>query len=97
MVHTQQVAARQPYRILIKESALKALKRVAPPMRARLWEAVSGLAEDPWPPGSARLAGEKKLWRLRVGDYRVLYQIRDEDLVVLVVRVGHRGRIYSGM
>jgi mRNA interferase RelE/StbE len=56
------------------------------------------LETDPRPRGAIRLAGyaQERLWRIRVGDYRVLYEIRDEVLLVLVVRVGHRREVYRG-
>ena len=53
-----------------------------------------GLANDPRPPGCDKLAGVENLYRIRVGDYRVVYQIRDEMLLVLVVKIGHRREVY---
>jgi mRNA interferase RelE/StbE len=53
-----------------------------------------GLENDPRPPGSIKLHGEEDLHRIRVGDYRILYQIQDAILVVLVVEIGHRREIY---
>ncbi len=63
------------------------LRRVAAKLRA--------LAEDPRPRGCQKLAGREDIWRVRVGDYRVLYQILDESLLVLVVRVRHRKDVYE--
>lgn len=56
----------------------------------RVW---SALHEDPRPTGSVKLAGTE-LWRIRVGDYRVIYEVRDAILVVLVIKVGHRREVY---
>ncbi len=53
------------------------------------------LAEDPRPRGCKKLAGREDIWRVRVGDYRVLYQILDDALLVLVVRVRHRKDVYE--
>jgi mRNA interferase RelE/StbE len=63
------------------------LRRVAAKLRA--------LAEDPRPRGCTKLAGREDIWRVRVGEYRVLYQILDEVLLVLVVRVRHRKDVYE--
>lgn len=57
--------------------------------------AIEDLAEDPRPRGSKKLAGEATAWRIRIGDYRVLYDIRDGALVVQVVRAGHRREVYN--
>jgi mRNA interferase RelE/StbE len=65
-------------------------------MQRRLRIALDRLELDPRPTGSALLAGGRgeRRWRLRVGDYRVVYEIEDDRLLVLVVRVGHRGDVY---
>ena len=64
----------------------------APPSRLR--EAIDALAENPRAPGNVKLQGEGELYRVRVGDYRIVYQIQDAVLVVLVVQIGHRREIY---
>lgn len=53
-----------------------------------------GLAENPRPIGSEKLTGSEDLHRIRVGDYRILYQIQDDALLVLVVKIGHRREVY---
>ncbi|MDD5306261.1 MAG: type II toxin-antitoxin system RelE/ParE family toxin [Deltaproteobacteria bacterium] len=82
------------YRVQIKESALKALKRLPRPIHVRAWEAISDLADDPRPRGCRKLAGEEDLWRIRIGNYRVVYQVLDAVLIVLVVRIAHRREVY---
>ena len=57
---------------------------------------IENLAENPRPPGAIKLAGQEA-YRIRVGDYRVVYAIADERLVILVVDVGHRREIYRGL
>ena len=59
--------------------------------------AVEALGNDPRPHGSVKLAGEDNFWRIRIGQYRVVYRIDDERLLVLVVRVAHRKDAYRGM
>ena len=55
---------------------------------------MDGLAKEPRPKGVKKLSGADDLYRIRVGDYRVVYQIRDDRLIVLVVRIGHRKDVY---
>ena len=81
------------YSIRIKESAAKDLRRVAKPHRTRIVAAIDRLAETPHL-GAALKGDLRGLRRLRVGDYRIVYEVRDDELVVLVVRVAHRRDAY---
>ena len=81
------------FSIRIKESAAKELRRVAKTDRTRIVAAIDRLVETPHL-GAALKGDLRGLRRLRVGDYRVVYEIRDEELVVLVVRVAHRRDAY---
>ena len=81
------------FSIRIKESAAKELRRVAKADRTRIVAAIDRLAETPHL-GAALKGDLRGLRRLRVGDYRIVYEIRDEELVVLVVRVAHRRDAY---
>jgi mRNA interferase RelE/StbE len=63
------------------------------PLRRRILTAVDALADDPHPPGCKKLTGQDG-WRIRVGDYRIVYEIHDRVLLVLVVDAGHRREIY---
>ena len=60
----------------------------------RLAARIDALAENPRPPGVKKLAGEDELYRLRSGDYRLLYTVKDATLIVLVVKIGHRREVY---
>jgi mRNA interferase RelE/StbE len=80
-------------RVEVTRSAIKALRRVNPADAARLRGAIAMLAEDPRPPASRPLRGRDG-WRLRVGEYRVLYTIRDDVLLVVVVTLAHRSSAY---
>ena len=84
------------YRIAVKPSAVKALAAVPNPARLRIARRIDALADDPRGPGAVKLAGEDDLYRVRVGDYRIVYQIQDRVLLVLVLRVGHRRDVYRG-
>ncbi|MDJ0899633.1 MAG: type II toxin-antitoxin system RelE/ParE family toxin [Xenococcus sp. MO_188.B8] len=55
---------------------------------------IDALATEPRPEGVVKLKGEENLYRIRVGDYRVIYNVQDDRLLVLVVKVGHRGDVY---
>lgn len=79
--------------IRIKSSARKDLRRIDARDRARLVGAIDGLAENPYR-GSALKGDLTGLRRIRVGSYRIIYEVRDAELVVLVVRVAPRGRAY---
>ena len=81
------------FSIQIKESAAKELRRVSKPDRTLIVAAIDRLAETPHL-GAALKGDLRGLRRLRVGDYRIVYEIRDEELVVLVVRVAHRRDAY---
>ena len=81
------------YPIRIKGSAAKELAKVANPDRLPIVNAIDRLAENPFL-GSVLKGELRGLRRLRLGDYRVLYEIRNEELVVLVVRIAHRREVY---
>ena len=83
------------YRILIKPSAVKEIEAI--PLkkeRQKIVERISKLAQNPRPHGCEKLSGQDK-YRLRQGRYRILYAIGDQDLLVWVVKVGHRKDVYS--
>jgi mRNA interferase RelE/StbE len=81
------------YSLTIKASAAKALKRIDRQDRLRLVEAIDRLKDEPAAGGV--LKGEfRGLRRLRVGDYRIIYEVIEDELVVLVVRIGHRKDVY---
>jgi mRNA interferase RelE/StbE len=83
------------YRVLIKPSAAKEIEAVGQKEdRQRIVTRIRSLGRDPRPSGSEKLSGKEDLHRLRVGRYRVLYSVGDAELVVLVVRVGHRKNVY---
>lgn len=83
------------YRVLIKASAAKELEAVdGKRNRQRLVAAIASLADDPRPAGAEKLSGTKDRYRIRVGDWRVVYSIEDGILTVYVVKVGHRREVY---
>lgn len=82
------------YTITIKQSAAKALAKIDAPQRARLIEAIDKLKTNPT--AGSVLKGEfTGLRRIRIGDYRIVYEVQNEQLVILVVRVAHRREVYK--
>jgi mRNA interferase RelE/StbE len=82
------------YRVIVERSAEKDLRRLPLDMRFRVADPLRSLANDPRLVGSRKLAGTKHDWRIRVGDYRVIYEIADSIRVVRVYRVRHRRDAY---
>ncbi|MGH8859730.1 MAG: type II toxin-antitoxin system RelE family toxin [Jatrophihabitantaceae bacterium] len=82
------------YRIELRPAAVRALRKLEPQGRRRIQGAIALLAQDPRPPGARALQGRPGL-RVRVGDYRIIYTVEDDVLLVVVVRLGHRRDIYD--
>ncbi|HET8927285.1 MAG TPA: type II toxin-antitoxin system RelE/ParE family toxin [Microbacterium sp.] len=82
------------FEIQILPAAARAIKKLPPEAKRRVQAAVELLAEDPRPPAAKKLTGRPE-WRVRTGDYRVLYRIRDDVLTVVVVHAGLRRDIYQ--
>ena len=82
------------HKIFYKPSALKELLALDGPVRGRVTDAINDLAHNPRPPGCKKLKGSSS-YRIRVGDWRVIYDVTDKILTVEVLRIGHRGSIYD--
>ena len=82
------------YKLYIKPSAVKEIESLPKKDRARVIKKIQGSAADPRPPGCEKLTGEEK-YRIRQGRLRIIYSITDKELVVIVVKVGHRRDIYK--
>ncbi|MGH9782645.1 MAG: type II toxin-antitoxin system RelE family toxin [Terriglobia bacterium] len=81
------------YRLLIKPSAVKEIEALPKKDRGRVVAKIQSLASNPRPQGCEKLSGHE-LYRLRQGNYRILYTVHDTDLVVVVIKVGHRREVY---
>ena len=81
------------YSVFIRKSAQKALARIPSPFQDKIIGAIRSLARSPRPRGVKKLSN-REAWRIRVGDYRVIYEIHEDRLVILVVAIGHRGDVY---
>ncbi len=82
-----------PYRLIVKQSVSKDLKKIPQKDAKRIVMAIQSLAENPRPPQSKKLSGQER-YRLRQGNYRILYTIEDDELVICVVKVGNRQDVY---
>jgi mRNA interferase RelE/StbE len=82
------------YRVLLERGAERDLGRLSSEIHDRVIAAIQSLATNPRPPGCRKLAGSKHDWRIRVADYRVVYEIADEIRVLRVNRVRHRREVY---
>ena len=82
------------YRIELRPAAARALRKLDPSVRPRIQGAIALLAQDPRPPGARALQGRPGL-RVRVSDYRIIYTVHDDVLLIVVVQLGHRRDIYD--
>lgn len=82
------------YSVELARRAQRALVALQRKDQQRVRAAVDLLADNPRPPNCVAMAGEDSVYRVRVGDYRIVYEVQDDVLVVLVVRVGHRREVY---
>jgi len=83
------------YQVTLAPPAARQLRKLDPHARRRVQAAIELLAEDPRPPAATRLVGGAGEWRVRTGDYRIIYEIRQDQLLVLVLNLGHRREIYQ--
>ena len=83
------------YRVEIKRSAARELDEIEPrAQRQRIVSRIRALAAEPLPPGVQKLAGSARSFRVRQGNYRIVYELRDEDQLVVIVKIGHRREVY---
>ena len=84
------------YRIEVSPAAARQLRKLDPAARRRVQAAVELLADEPRPARAKELMGGDGEWRVRTGDFRIVYEIKDQVLLVLVLAVGHRREVYRG-
>lgn len=83
------------YRIELRPAAVRSLRKLDPQIRGRIQGAIALLADDPHPP-AARVMRGRPGFRVRVGNYRIIYTVADDVLLVVVVTLGHRREVYDG-
>jgi len=84
-----------PYTVLLSKSAQKQLYKLPAIVAGQVEQKLLELEENPRPPGCKKLLGEENAWRIRVGGYRVLYEIKDRVLIIHVVDIDHRKDVYK--
>ena len=82
------------YRIIIEKHILKEIKALPKPDALRVSQAINNLSDNPRPHGCLKLEGEPDFYRIRIGMYRVIYSIKDNELIVYVVKVANRKDVY---
>jgi len=82
------------YTVIYQRPAEVALRKLPREIQARIMRKVDQLADDPFPSGTEKLKAPVDLWRIRIGDYRVIYTVERKGLLVLVLKVGHRREVY---
>ena len=82
------------YKVEITPAAKRQIKKLIQSVQLAIVERLEQLAENPRPPGVLKMQGAESLYRIRVGDYRIIYEIQDQTLLIAVVKVGHRGDVY---
>jgi mRNA interferase RelE/StbE len=85
------------YEILIHHNVQKIIKKLPKNLILEMLDSMNDLANNPRPNGSKKLKGYKNLWRIRVGEWRIIYAIEDERLIVLVVELAPRGQAYKDL
>jgi len=85
---------RRRYEVQLVATARRELLKLPAKIRVRVADAIRALGADPRPPGCKKLAGDIAYYRIRVADYRVLYEVRDREILVLVIKIGHRREVY---
>ncbi|MFH0985285.1 MAG: type II toxin-antitoxin system RelE/ParE family toxin [Candidatus Omnitrophota bacterium] len=83
------------FKIFFKASAEKELRQIPKPFLSKILSKIAALAETPRPWGVKLMRGEERFYRLRQGDYRIVYEIDDQTRTVTVIKIGHRREVYD--
>ena len=83
------------YKLLVHAAVPKEIEAIPSPQRERVRDCISSLASDPIPVGASRIKGRVNAYRIRLGDYRIVYEVHVTEIVVYVVGVGHRREVYK--
>lgn len=85
------------WKVSLRPRAQKEFQKLPKSLQARVVSRLERLAEDPFGPGSDKLAGHENLWRIRLGDYRIIFEPKKEILLITVIRIGDRKEVYRGL
>lgn len=84
------------YKVVLRDEARRAFRRMDKAVQKQVQRTLDRLADNPRPGQATQLVGDSRTWRVRSGDWRVLYEIHDGELIVLVLDIGHRSKAYGG-
>jgi mRNA interferase RelE/StbE len=84
------------YKVVFRDEARKAFERLDRAVREQVGRVIDRLADNPRPGQATQLVGDPRTWRVRAGDWRILYEIRDGEITVLILDVKHRSKAYGG-
>ena len=87
----------ESYKIAWKASAKKELRKIEKSLIPTLLESIESLASNPFPHGYKKLVGSDHLYRIRIGRYRIIYEIEDGQMIIVIVRVRHRKNVYENI
>lgn len=85
------------YKVAFKRSAAKALKSIPRSDQRRIAAKIDSLADNPPDPNTTKMKGNNPFHKVRIGDYRIVYEIQDDILLILIVKIGHRKDIYRNL
>lgn len=83
-----------PYSIKVTSHAARSFRKLPRDVQNRLSPSIELLKDNPRPPGSEKLIGTDDAYRIRVGDYRILYEVIDQELIIYIMETGHRREVY---
>lgn len=83
-----------PYTVVLRPPAQRAIKKLPNEIQSRIIKKIESLESNPRPPGCEKIAGAENLWRVRTGDYRILYEIVEDRLTIFIVHTAHRKDVY---
>jgi len=83
------------YKLSFKRSAEKELRKIPPPDISRLVQKIGTLSDEPRPSGTQMLKGDNRCFRLRQGDYRIVYEVNDVSREIIIIKIGHRREVYQ--
>ncbi len=81
-------------KVLIEKKAEKGLRKLPPEVKESVFSVLKKIAADPFPSGSRKIVGTDNLWRIRIGDYRILYEVDESTAIIRIERIGHRKDVY---
>jgi mRNA interferase RelE/StbE len=81
-------------KVLIERKAEKSLRKLPPQVQESVLSVLKKIASDPFPSGSRKIIGTDNHWRIRIGDYRILYEVDESESIIRIERIGHRKDVY---